>query len=137
MIGHNDERFGVRFPAANKIYVKSLRDLFKQIAQEHNVEVREGVYSSLGGPSFETVSEVKCLEAFGIDAVGMSTTHEALVASYCGLSVFALSLITNSTVNEYDSDEFPNHQEVIENANKASKLIETLVSEFVARIPHQ
>jgi len=33
----------------------------------------------------------------------MSTAHEALVASYCGLSVLAVALITNKAVLEYDS----------------------------------
>lgn len=135
LVGHNDERFGPRFPPVNKIYTKSLRDLFKKIAQEKNVVIREGVYSSLGGPCYETVSELRGLQLLGADAVGMSTAHEALVACYCGLNVFGLSLITNSAVLEYDSQNFPNHEEVIENANKTSKLLESLIGEFISKIP--
>ncbi len=64
----------------------------------------------------------------------MSTAHEALVASYCGLSVLAIALITNKAVLDYDSEEFPNHKEVIEIANKRAIDIECLIIEFISRI---
>ena len=70
----------------------------------------------------------------GADAVGMSTAHEALVASYCGLKVLAVALITNKAVLEYDSEDYPNHKEVIEIANKRAVDIEGLIIEFVSRI---
>ena len=91
-MGHNDERFGPRFPAVSKIYTRALRDRFKKIAADKHIEIKEGVYSSLGGPCYETVSEVRGLLMLGADAVGMSTAHEALVASYCGMKVFFVSL---------------------------------------------
>ena len=70
----------------------------------------------------------------GADAVGMSTAHEALVASYCGLKVLGIALITNKAVIEYDSENYPNHEEVIETANRRAKDLEELVSEFVKRV---
>lgn len=91
-MGHNDERFGPRFPAVSKIYTRTLRDRFKKIAADKHIEIKEGVYSSLGGPCYETVSEVRGLLMLGADAVGMSTAHEALVASYCGMKVLFSSL---------------------------------------------
>lgn len=133
LIGHNDERFGPRFPAINRTYTKALRELFHQIAKEKNLEVKEGVYSSLGGPCYETVSELRGLLLLGADAVGMSTAHEALVANYCGLKVLAIGLITNKAVIEYDSEFYPNHEEVLETANRRAKDIEELVIEFVKR----
>ena len=133
LVGHNDERFGPRFPAVNRIYTRELRSLFKEIAGEKQVELKEGVYSSLGGPCYETVSELRGLLSLGADSVGMSTAHEALVASYCGLNVLAIALITNKAVLDYDSDFYPNHEEVIETANLKAKVLEDLVSEFVRR----
>lgn len=134
LVGHNDERFGPRFPAANKIYTKELRNIFHEVAKEKNVALKNGIHSSLGGPNYETVSELRCLQGLGADSAGMSTTHEALVASYCGLKVLALALITNKAVLEYDSDEFPNHLEVLEIAKLRAKVVEDLVTGFVAKI---
>ena len=134
LVGHNDDRFGPRFPAVNRIYTRSLRELFSKIGNEKNVELKEGVYSSLGGPCYETVSELRGLLLLGADSVGMSTAHEALVASYCSLNVLAIALITNKSVIEYDSDFYPNHEEVIEIANKRAEVLEDLVTEFARRI---
>lgn len=134
LVGHNDERFGPRFPAANKIYTKKLRDLFQQVADENNTNIKTGIHSSLGGPNYETVSELRLLQQFGADSAGMSTTHEALVASYCGLQVFGLALITNIAILEYDSEDYPNHLEVLETANKRAQVVQKLVTDFVARI---
>ena len=78
LIGHNDERFGPRFPASNQIYNKKFRDLFKQISGDFNETIREGVYSSTGGPAYETVTELRGLAQFGADCAGMSTAHEVL-----------------------------------------------------------
>ncbi len=134
LVGHNDDRFGPRFPAANKIYTRSLREKFEQAAKSKNMEIKQGVYSSLGGPCYETVSELRGLLMLGSDAVGMSTAHEALVASYCGIDVLGLCLITNKSIIDYDSDEFPNHEEVLETANRRAHDLEDLVHEFVSLI---
>ena len=134
LVGHNDERFGPRFPAVNRIYTKHLRELMHKISDELKIEIKEGVYSSLGGPCYETVSELRGLMLLGADSVGMSTAHEALVASYCGLNVLAIALITNKSVIEYDSDHYPNHEEVIETANRRAKDLEHLVTTFVKKL---
>ena len=134
LVGHNDERFGPRFPAANRIYTKQLRDVFQKVADQQNIPIKSGVYSSLGGPCYETVSELRGLAQLGADSVGMSTAHEALVASYCGLKVLAVALITNKAVLDYDSEEFPNHVEVIEIANKRAKDIESLIIQFISEV---
>lgn len=76
--GRNDERFGPRFPAMNNAYDKDLRSMAKKIAHGMNLSnvVREGVYVMLGGPTYETVAELKLLRILGVDAVGMSTVPE-------------------------------------------------------------
>jgi purine-nucleoside phosphorylase len=56
------------------------------------------------------------------------------VASYCGMKVLAVALITNKAVLDYDSEDFPNHEEVIETANQRAVVVEKLIIEFVERI---
>nr|XP_033780207.1 purine nucleoside phosphorylase isoform X2 [Geotrypetes seraphini] len=72
LIGKNDERFGPRFPALSDAYDKDLRKLVLAIGQElgHGNIMREGVYVSLGGPSYETIAECIFLSKMGADAVG-------------------------------------------------------------------
>ena len=48
----------------------------------------------------------------GADAVGMSTVPETVVASWCGMVVLGISLITNICILDPESSEEPNHAEV-------------------------
>lgn len=67
---------------------------------------------------------------------GMSTVHEVIVARHCGMRVFALSLITNQAVMDYDSEEKANHEEVLETGKQRAEQLERLVSTMVTRIGH-
>lgn len=66
----------------------------------------------------------------------MSTVHEVIVARHCGMRVFALSLITNQAVMDYDSEEKANHEEVLEIGKQRAEQLERLVSTMVTRIGH-
>ena len=94
--GPNDTRFGTRLFALNDCYDIRWRNLAKKVYEKlENLEsgsagkLHEGVYTMLGGPNFETVAELKMLKICGVDAVGMSTIPEVLVARHCGISVFS------------------------------------------------
>merc|ERR1711997_382436 len=67
--GPNDQRFGPRFFPTNDLYNKKFRDIGKQVARSLNLDgiVREGVYTMVGGPSYETVAELKMLRELGND----------------------------------------------------------------------
>jgi purine-nucleoside phosphorylase len=56
----------------NRAYEPDLISSAKQIAKDLGMQdiIREGVYTALGGPNFETVAELKLLRLLGIDAVG-------------------------------------------------------------------
>uniref|UniRef100_A0A8C7VWA0 Purine nucleoside phosphorylase n=1 Tax=Oncorhynchus mykiss TaxID=8022 RepID=A0A8C7VWA0_ONCMY len=116
LCGHNDERFGVRFPCMSDAYDKDLSSLAKETAEEQGCSsfIQQGVYCMLTGPTFETIAECRALQKLGADAVGMSTVPEVVVARHCGLRVFGLSLITNKVVTDYNSQEKANHDEVLE-----------------------
>lgn len=138
LVGPNDERFGVRFPCMSDAYDRELRQLAMDVGQELGYEdfLKEGVYCVLGGPSFETIAESRMLYRLGADAVGMSTAPEVIVARHCGMRVFALSLITNQAVMDYDSEEKANHEEVLHAGKQRAEQLERLVSTIVTRIEH-
>lgn len=66
----------------------------------------------------------------------MSTAHEVIVAHHAGMRCFAMSLISNKAVMDYDSQEKANHEEVLETGRLRAKQLEKLVSTIVARIEH-
>ena len=111
--GPNDDTLGPRFPALNKAYDPELRRLARRIAAELGIELRQGVYIGLGGPTFETPAEVRFLRLIGGDACGMSTVPEVIVARHMGLRVLGISGISNAAVDDPDAAEEANHEEVL------------------------
>ncbi|XP_026220321.1 purine nucleoside phosphorylase 6 [Anabas testudineus] len=136
LCGHNDERFGVRFPCMSDAYDREMRELAKKTAKEQGCDsfLQEGVYCMLAGPSYETIAECRLLQMLGADAVGMSTVPEVLVARHCGLRVLGLSLITNKAVTDYDSSEKANHEEVLKTTKHRTQDLQKLVSEIITKI---
>jgi len=111
--------FGERFPSMNAPYDATLQKLTSNFAKKHGIEVKQGVYCGLTGPSLETRAECLMLKGFGADLVGMSTVPEVIAAVHCGLRVLAISVVTNMSNIFHDS---PHTQtEIQENANIASK----------------
>jgi len=139
--GPNDHRFGGRFFALNNCYDKEFRKLAwtigKDISKNSNITFHEGTYAMLGGPNFETVAELKMLKTCGVDAVGMSTIPEVLVASHCGLRTFSFSLITNECVIEGESGNAPHHEEVIEAAKQREHDLRTFVARVVIKMSQE
>ncbi|XP_042226111.1 purine nucleoside phosphorylase-like isoform X2 [Homarus americanus] len=137
--GRNDERFGPRFPAMNNAYDKNLIAMAKKIVADMNLTnvVQEGVYVMLGGPTYETVAELNMLRIIGVDAVGMSTVPEVVVARHCGMKVFAFSLITNQCITQYDTDAQANHEEVIEVANIRKKDLQNLARRIIVNMSEE
>ena len=65
---------------------------------------------------------------------GMSTVHEVIVASHSGMTVFAMGLISNKCVTSYDTEEFANHQEVMETGKSREKTLQEFVSRMIQHI---
>lgn len=64
----------------------------------------------------------------------MSTVHEVIVARHAGMRCFAMSLITNRSVMDYDSQEKANHEEVLETGRQRSKHMEKLVTTMLDQL---
>ena len=55
------------------------------------IELKDGVYVAVTGPSYETPAEVRFYRMIGGDAVGMSTVTEVIAARHAGMEVMAAS----------------------------------------------
>jgi purine-nucleoside phosphorylase len=117
LIGSNNEALGPRFPDMSEPYKKHLIQKAKAVAGNIGIEVKEGVYAGVTGPSFETRAEYKLLHLAGADAVGMSTVQEAIAAVHLGMDVFAMSIITDMGIRE--EENVITHEEVLDAARAA------------------
>ncbi len=89
-------RWGIAmFPDMTDAYDAELRERLRTAACAMGVDVSEGVYIGVSGPTYETPAEVSAFRRWGADAVGMSTTPETILARALGLRVAAISCITN------------------------------------------
>lgn len=95
LVGANDDRLGPRFPDMSAVYPAELRQLAREAAARVGVELKEGIYAWLLGPSYETPAEIQMLRRLGADLVGMSTVPEAVAVRHLGAQVLAISLVSN------------------------------------------
>ncbi len=109
--GPNKEEFGTRFPDMSQAYDRKLIELARNVAEELEITLYEGIYVCLAGPTFETPADLRFLLNAGVDAVGMSTVPEVIVANHGGQRVLGISGITNQS-NLYGEAE-TTHEEVI------------------------
>jgi xanthosine phosphorylase len=131
LMGPNDDAVGPRFPSLRDAYDPELLAMLRAAAADVDVDLSEGVYLSVTGPSFETPAEINAFRVMGADAVGMSTVQEAIVARHCGLRVAAVSAITN--LAEGMSDEPLSHEQTLRAAESAAGDLTRLLLEFIPR----
>jgi purine-nucleoside phosphorylase len=125
MVGVTDPRLGQRFLDTTDLYSAELRDAVRRAATASGVEIGEGVYAALLGPTYETPAEIRMLGRMGADLVGMSTVLEAMAAHALGIRVLAMSFVTNIAAGL--SSGTLSHGEVTDAANAVEgKLIHAL-----------
>lgn len=130
--GPNLDEYGPRFPDMSEAYNKNLRLHALKVAKEMGIVVKTGVYFYAKGPTYETPSEIKMLEKFGVDAVGMSTVPEVIVARHCGMDVLGISCITNMASGILNQPL--SHDEVKETADRVAQTFSALVKNIVQTI---
>jgi purine-nucleoside phosphorylase len=130
--GKNNNELGPRFPDMSACYDKRLCNKAKLIALQHNIEIKEGVYVGVSGPTFETPAEYKMFRILGADVVGMSTVPEVIVAVHMGLKVFGISIVTDSGVPGEIVEI--SHEEVQEVAMKAEPKMTLIMKELIQSI---
>ena len=123
--GPNVEDLGVRFPDMSEAYPESLRNIAKEVARGMNLQLQEGVYLALSGPTYETPAEIRAFRTLGADAVGMSTVPEVIAASHMQIPVLGISCITNMASGILKQKL--THQEVMETTARVQKDFTQLV----------
>ncbi|MGL4598014.1 MAG: purine-nucleoside phosphorylase, partial [Bacteroidia bacterium] len=130
--GKNDERFGPRFPDMSEAYDHQLLAKAKTTAAKLDIQLQEGVYVGLTGPTFETPAEYKYVRIIGGDTVGMSTVPEVIAARHLNLPCFAISVITDLGVPGKIIEV--SHEEVQKVAKVAEKKMTLLMKTMIAEM---
>jgi purine-nucleoside phosphorylase len=129
LIGHSGAD---RFVPLTRAYDPGLIRTLHEAAREEKVELHEGVYMWFSGPSFETPAEIRAARALGADLVGMSTVPEVILARRAGLSVAAVSVVTNYAASLAGGD--PSHEETQEFARLSADRFKRLLRAFIAKV---
>jgi purine-nucleoside phosphorylase len=132
LIGANDASVGERFPDMTAVWDPDLRARLERAAAAEHVELAQGVYACLTGPSYETPAEVRMLGKLGADAVGMSTVPEAIAAHWAGIRVCGVSLVTNPGAGL--SGAQLSHAEVLAAAEAAGPRLARVIARFVGEL---
>jgi purine-nucleoside phosphorylase len=130
--GVNDERFGPRFPDMTEAYSQRLRTVATEEAARLGIELHEGIYAALAGPSYETPAEIRYLRAIGADLVGMSTVPEVIAARHGGQEVLAISCVTNMAAGM--SGKPLVHEEVLAEGERVKDTFLALLGAVVKRV---
>lgn len=127
--GKNIDELGPRFPDMSEPYDKGLIKNVIDIASKNNIDIQQGVYAALSGPTFETPAEYKYIQIIGADAVGMSTVPEVIVARHMNLPCMALSIISDLGVAGKIVEI--SHEEVQEVAKEAEPKMTLIIKELL------
>jgi purine-nucleoside phosphorylase len=130
LLGRNADDLGPRFADMTDAWSPRLRTRLHAAGAAEDVELAEGIYVGLIGPTYETPAEVRMLAAMGGHAVGMSTVLECIAARWVGLEVCGVSLVTNAGAG-YTGEPLT-HEEVLESGAIAGPRLARVIRRFVA-----
>ena len=129
LVGPNPAELGPRFPDLSHAYDAGVAAAARVAARRESVELREGVYAAMLGPSYETPAEIRMLRTLGAAAVGMSTVAEVIALRHMGVRVGAMSLITNLAAGL--SGALLDHAEVQEVARRRSRVFTRVLERWI------
>jgi len=132
LLGPNIAELGPRFPDMSEAYNKELNAIIKDVAKRHDVQMKDGVYCSVLGPTYETPAEIRMIRIIGGDMVGMSTVPEVIAANHMGLKVAGVACITNYAAGI--KEEKLSHADVKDVAEKAMVGFATILTETIGEL---
>ncbi|MEL6347529.1 MAG: purine-nucleoside phosphorylase [Myxococcota bacterium] len=127
----NGAPLGARFPDLADAYTPRLTALIQDSARRRGIDLPQGVYAMMTGPSYETRAEAKMLRILGADVAGMSMTYEVIAAAQAGLEVLGVAAVSNYAAGL--SDEALTHEEVLEVVGKGVKALGDLFEDVIDR----
>jgi purine-nucleoside phosphorylase len=132
LAGPNDERFGLRFPDMTQAYDREFQRFVTEEGKKLALNIHNGVYLAVQGPSYETPAEIYSFRAIGADLVGMSTVPEVIAARHSGIRVLGISCVTNMAAGTTDAPL--NQEEVLEIATRVKPQFVGLLRAVIPRI---
>lgn len=132
LVGPNLAELGPRFPDMGNAYDKELRELLHSVGQKNGVNLKNGVYCSVLGPTYETPAEIRMLRIIGADLVGMSTVPEVIAANHMGIKVAGVACVTNYAAGI--KEEKLSHADVKIVAEKAMVGFATVLTETIGEL---
>ena len=135
LVGPEDLRQGPRFIDMTEAYSKGYRQMAQDAGKRLGLQLPEGVYAAMLGPSYETPAEIHFLRTVGADLVGMSTVPEVIVARQIGIKVLAISCVTNMAAGTTDAQI--NHEEVLEVGRRIAAQFKALLREVTPVIAQE
>ena len=97
----------------------------REIASETGIILREGIYTWVNGPSYETTAEIRDIISLGGNAVGMSTVPEIIKAHELEMDIIGISCLTNYGAG-MDKVRL-SHKDVLETSRKMQKNFSKLI----------
>ena len=130
--GPNEDALGPRFPDMSEAYSREYRKIAGETGKSMGVNLAEGVYAAVPGPSYETPAEIRYLRAIGADLVGMSTVPETIAANHMGMKVLGISCVTNHAAGVIDQKL--DHREVLEVGERMKGTLIELLRRLVPQL---
>jgi purine-nucleoside phosphorylase len=128
----HEEEFGTMFPDMTQAYDKRLQKILLSVCRKNKAPVHNGVYLAVGGPSYETPSEIRAFRTMGGDVVGMSVVPEVIPARQMGLSTAALVWTSNMAAGLPGAIQ--NHGDVLALGARVSDNLRVVLTDLIKAI---
>ncbi len=125
LVGRNNEEWGPMFPDMSRVYCPNLIHMAQTAAIKQGIPLKTGVYVGVKGPSLETPAETRAFRMMGGDAIGMSTTLEAIAAVQMGMRILGLSCLTNKNLPDCMAET--SHEQILEVARATNNTLTDLL----------
>ncbi len=135
LIGANEPRFGPRFVDMTEAYYRPYQQIALEEGRRLGIEIHQGVYAAVSGPSYETPAEIHYLRTIGADLVGMSTVLEVIAARHMGIRCLAISCVTNLAAGI--SGQPLSHEEVMQTGERVREQFVALLEAVIPRMAQE